>query len=827
MTSRRQRGGPVVLDLQAIQSPDHRGRGIARYAYELAVALVASRPDLVGTILLNPALAPPGEVEPLVSSGKVAYAGDAAAFTDDAKVFHCVSPFELKTPLEQVWPREASRRGLLLALTVYDLIPELLAHHYLREPGPRRRYRTRLQLLRAADHLLAISPAAAEQVRERLEVPPEKVSVVGTGTSPRFCPPASRDEAGRLARAEVPGLEREFVLYPAGTDYRKNVEALIRAYAELPPALRRRWQLAVACDMTEQPFAHYSHVARTLGISDRLLLTRFVSDDALLHLYQSAALVVFPSLAEGYGLPVAEALACGAPAIGSEIPALAELLAPEQRFDPSEVEAITAALAHALTDEGWRALLAARAAVRPPVRWSEVAARTAGVYEQLLARPLHRWRRRPSVAFVTPLPPAPTGVSHHSLRLAEELAAAGDFDLDVFADGLDREPYAPVAPAGTEVFSARSLPAIDGLRGGYETVLYAFGNSDNHVQALELLRRRSGVVLAHDVRLTNLYAHGAKNRRAVPGGLPGSISRLYGDAFPAALGARGRLDPSEEEHYGILMAREVIGLAERYLVSSEGALSLAALDAAPGDSGKLAVLPFAAEPPVAGRSGFEELASEPVALPPDGVPVIAALGILHPIRQPARLLEAFAIAREGLPDAVLAFVGPAPRELRDEILALAKARGAGDSVVITGQIDTASFLAWVARATVAVQLRERWNGEASGTVGECLVAGVPLVVSDLGWMHELPDDCVVKVDPAATTAELAAIIASVVGDDGRRRALRSAALDFAPRLSFRRAAEALARELLGGAQSPSGGDSPAGRTARSTRRTGSRNAGRS
>jgi glycosyltransferase involved in cell wall biosynthesis len=761
---------------------------------------VEQRPDLVGRILLNPALPPPGDIEPLVVSGLLAYADDPAAFGPAARIFHSLSPFELHTPINQVWPREASRRGLLLALTLYDLIPEVLAHHYLREPGPRRRYRTRLQLLRQADRILAISPAAAEQAVSRLELPADQVAVVGTGTSPRFVPPASRDAAAERARAAVAGLEAEFVLYPAGTDYRKNVEALIRAYAALAPATRRRFQLVIACEMGAQPREHYSYVGRTLGIDDRLLLTGFVSDDALLHLYQSASLVAFPSLAEGYGLPVAESLACGAAVIGSDIPAMRELLAADQRFDAGEVSAITVALAEALETEGRLAELAGRAG-KPPTTWPDVAARTAAVYEDLLSRHLHSWRSRRQVAFVTPLPPAPTGVAHHSLRLAEELARLDQFDLDVFADGQDREPYEPVVPAGTECFSARSLPAIEALRGGYDEIVYALGNSDNHVVGLELLRRRPGVVLGHDVRLTNLYAFGSKNPRAVPGGLPGSIERIYGGRLPPALGATGRVSRSEEEQFGVLLSREAIELSTRYLVSSSAARELALLDAGPAAAGKVEVLPFAAEPPVPGRSGFEEHEGEEEIGPPasgEGDPLVVALGIVHEVRQPLRLLDAFAQVRSRHPGGRLAFVGPAPEELRKRIAERSDEIGVGGLVTVTGQVSTPCFLDWMRRATVIVQLRDRWNGEASGTVGECLVAGAALVVADIGWMHELPDDCVVKVSPSPDPAELGETIATLAGDAGRLASLRKGALSFAPQLSFARTAAHLAGLIAGG-----------------------------
>ena len=257
-------------------------------------------------------------------------------------------------------------------------------------------------------------------------------------------------------------------------------------------------------------------------------------------------------------------------------------------------------------------------------------------------------------------------------------------------------------------------------------------------------------------------------------------------------------------------------------------MALAMLDTGGGGAGRIGVLPFAAEPPVAGRSGFEERPSGDVELPPPGVPLVVALGILHPIRQPLRLLEAFATACEAVTDARLAFVGPAPEALRDEVLDRAESLGLSGSVVVTGQIDTAGFLAWAGRATVAVQLRERWNGEASGSIGECVVAGVPLMVADLGWMHELPDDCVVKVDPGTTAAQLGDMIAAVLLDEDRRLELRRAALEFAPRLSFRHSAEVLVEQLFGTPQSPAGDlTSPPGRTTRSTRRTGSRSAGRS
>lgn len=141
--------GPVVLDIQALQSPDFRGRGIARYAYELATALERDHPELVGAYLLNPDLPPPGDLGPLLGSAKVDYADSPTAVHDGARLLHVLSPFELQVPIDRVWPRWAHEAGLRFCATVYDLIPLEHQHPYLDDVRQRARYLGRLEALRA------------------------------------------------------------------------------------------------------------------------------------------------------------------------------------------------------------------------------------------------------------------------------------------------------------------------------------------------------------------------------------------------------------------------------------------------------------------------------------------------------------------------------------------------------------------------------------------------------------------------------------------------------------------------------------------------------
>ena len=86
-------------------------------------------------------------------------------------MFHALSPFDIATPVREIWPREASRTGRRLVVTVYDLIPELFPETYLVDPGMRHRYRARRELVRAADHVVTLSQSAADDVADHLGRP--------------------------------------------------------------------------------------------------------------------------------------------------------------------------------------------------------------------------------------------------------------------------------------------------------------------------------------------------------------------------------------------------------------------------------------------------------------------------------------------------------------------------------------------------------------------------------------------------------------------------------------------------------------------------------
>jgi glycosyltransferase involved in cell wall biosynthesis len=565
---------------------------------------------------------------------------------------------------------------------------------------------------------------------------------------------------------------------------RKNLEGLLRAFARVPRAAREGRQLVLVCRLEPLERHHYEVLGRQLGLDDALLLTGQVSDAVLVHLYQRAELVVYPSLYEGYGLPVAEAMACGAPVLASNNSSLVELVSAEATFDPYDLDDMARAIERGLVDQPYRERLLQWSA-RPRPTWTDVAEQAAQAYRGVAFDRNHRarrpaaWRRRPLVALITPWPPATTGVASYSQRLARALAATAEVELFIDGDPLDRS-------GSEEEFSsypAWALPYVAAGRGGYDAVVACIGNSEHHAAALKLLRvgGLEAAVLAHDVRLTGLYRHSGA-RGAVPEGYAAALAAMYPDATPEWM-SDGWVGPDQAEAHGVYMAKELIGLGRPFIVTSEFAAELARRDAWPEDADSIRVCPYAYPDPVV---------RDEVGVVPG---LIATFGLVNQVKQPQLLLESFALVHRSDPVSRLVFVGPVDPDLRLELQAEVERLGVDGSVTFAGEADDAAYEGWLARTSVAVQLRAGTNGETSGAVADCLSHGIATIVTAIGPGQSLPD-FVTKVPVDASPPVLAEAIAGLLEDDHRRASVGQAGLRFVEQMGFEQGARDLLAAVL-------------------------------
>ena len=424
--------------------------------------------------------------------------------------------------------------------------------------------------------------------------------------------------------------------------------------------------------------------------------------------------------------------------------------------------------------------------------WAAAVERAAGVFDSLAAGRRRPWRRGRKLAFVSPLPPIASGVADYSAGLLEALAPAAaseapGISIDCFGDGLNRVPagFPPLEPTVTD---ARRFAESDARRGGYERVVYVLGNSEYHGRALAALWHRRGIVIVHDVNLTGLLKYSSEVPGAVPGGLAGA-SLGNGDELPAPFdttAARGDEPLVEPGRF----LREIVGRAELLLVTSEAARRLAAAQVGPDLALRLRVMPFAM------ALDRDELEAVDAARGSGEGPLVATFGIVDPSKMPEVLLQAVAMIAEE-PKLRVAFVGPISASLASELAGRAAALGLGERVEVVGQVERSVYLDHLGRATVAVQLRRGFGGEASAAVGDCLAAGVATVVSDLGWMAELPEDCVLRVDSAcpAAAVHLAEALRALLRDGRRRAELSRRAAEYAAGQTFARSAEAVVDAL--------------------------------
>ena len=501
----------LVFDLFACQTAS-RLRGIGRYTQSLAEVMVRQAGDHAVTLMRDASPTYRDSAEtlrqaflPLVPRGRlVSYSyPPRSVLPHDAQGYEAVAsalihhawrsvgpdaiisnPFEgwCESGIE---PLPASYGSALQVALVYDFIPYLFADHYLTDPAYKAWYLARLAALGRFDLLLAISEATRQDAIRILGIEPERVVNISGAVSPLFqptqVPPAARFE-----------IRKPFVLYTGNADYRKNQTGMLQAYAALPPALRASHQLVLnqVGSLTE-----FWRTAAAAGLHrDEVVVTGHISDAELTSLYSHCALFVFPSLYEGFGLPILEAMSCGAPVLAADNSSIPELVGdPTMMFDASQCEAITTAMARALIDPAWRAHLCAYGKKRGAAFSWDRCARLAWQAIQTTAPRYVPAPQRMRIALVAELSDPTLDSTQHVLQFLPLLA---DYvDIDYFTERASISDTN--RPGVQQCYPAETLLA---RRADYATVLWQFDDQPSHAFMLPLMLAWPGVVVVHTER---------------------------------------------------------------------------------------------------------------------------------------------------------------------------------------------------------------------------------------------------------------------------------------------------------------------------------------
>ena len=276
--------------------------------------------------------------------------------------------------------------GVAVVATLYDLIPLHYPDIYLpvKRLDQRAGYARYLRLLRRADHIVTDSEATKGDAVERLRIPPEHITVTPLSVDPlRFYPRSPRDIEATLTRH---GLRRPYFFHPGSSDPHKNTARILHAFEMFCHHRDVEHNLYIVGNWPSQALVRLRETHPHLMANGRVRMLGYVPDGDLPALYGGADALVYPSLVEGFGLPVLEAMRCGAPVLTSTVSSLPEVAGGAALLvDPLDVEAIADGLARLAGDPALRADLVARGLARAAeFSWEHTARLTLQVYRRFV-----------------------------------------------------------------------------------------------------------------------------------------------------------------------------------------------------------------------------------------------------------------------------------------------------------------------------------------------------------------------------------------------------------------------------------------------------------
>ena len=267
-------------------------------------------------------------------------------------------------------------------VTVHDLIPLILPAY---RGSLLVRLYTRLvaAAARKAEAIITVSQASARDIGRCLHIPPERIHVTYEAAGEVFQP--VEDEAQLRRKYALP---ERYLLYLGGFDQRKNLSALLRAFALLVSKQpQARLVIAGRLPGRDSPlFPDPRRLVGELGLEERVIFTGWVAEEDKPALLSGATAFVFPSLYEGFGLPALEAMACGTPVVASNRSSLPEVVGEGGILvEPTDMEALAEAMETLLVDDVLRAELRQRALAQAArFSWKRTALETLAVYRKVV-----------------------------------------------------------------------------------------------------------------------------------------------------------------------------------------------------------------------------------------------------------------------------------------------------------------------------------------------------------------------------------------------------------------------------------------------------------
>lgn len=611
-------------------------------------------------------------------------------------------------------------------VTIFDLIPVVMpVKEWSKEI--KNEYERRLRYLKDnKPYFLFISCATQDDFKKYVDRDAEGKVTLLAADSKKFYSKTNKNRKNNI-------------VFTGGFDYRKNIVGAIDAFIKMQEEysddeLVKSAILYIVCKYNEADKEIIVKRLERAGVEEKVIFTGYISDKSLAELYTNSSVFFFPSLYEGFGLPILEAMLGGSYILCADNSSLPEVCGEYALLcDANNVEDMAKKLYCALHESLQEDIMQKekRKEYALSFSWEKTAMSTLSAIEEMQYNT--QISKKKKVAVVTPWPDQKTGIANYIYNLIPYLVKY--FDIDLFIDDSNNyEERCKEYIYG----NFYELDCLDGMYNMYDTILYEIGNNDKyHAGILEKFLKYPGIAEIHDYVLHpfiyyTYYMNGKFEK--------------YKSLLEIGYGNAG------ENHYKNIQ-KHLEGPDNNRFPMSHSICKLAVASVFHNKWSKkqittgknIFVIPLASfdeeirNPET--RNQIRNQLYKQIKLQENEM-IIGCFGFINPNKRPEKVLEAVEQLIKDNYNVKLVFFG----QLNDgELLSLIQQKELENKVFITGYLEKRMYEEALEICDIIVNLRYPTMGEASATLCDAFRCAKPVLVSEINQYCEYPDDVCWKV----------------------------------------------------------------------------------
>lgn len=609
--------------------------------------------------------------------------------------------------------------------TVYDLIPYIMPiKEWSNEV--KQEYNRRLTYIKQNNiNLICISEATKNDIVK---------SIGSMNTCVTFLAADSKLFYRKRLRDGI--SDEPYIVFTGGFDYRKNIYGAIEAFKKSTKlysgTVMDKVSMYIVCKCSEDDQIKFYNRVKKMGMEGRIKLTGYISDQELSDLYGNSDVFFFPSLYEGFGLPILEAMLGGAFILSADNSSLPEVCGDHAilcNADDTEEMAEKLYLAFQKASQEAAEEKQKRQEYALEFSWEKTAMSTLDYFGCSMKRGLPNIKEK--IAVVTPWPNQKTGIANYMYKLVPYLSEF--FDIDIFVDKKKKNDY-----VNNEYGNLYDIEKLDVLHNHYKKIIYEIGNnSDFHKKIYEYSLKYRGIAEIHDYILHPFFYHAyfLQNKFAE-----------YRDALELGYGEKG-LQHYNNVKNGIENSNEMeFPMSHTLYNSSKATIFHNHWSKDQINSEHVFVIPLACFDREVFQDGIKKTLSENLSrkiAKKDNEIIIGCFGFVNTNKRPEKVIDAIMALIKKDYKIKLIFFGQAND---DNIFHMIKSKKMHANVFVTGYLEEGEYEVGLETCDIVVNLRYPSMGESSGTLCEAFKYGKPVLVSNINQYREFPDEVCWKVD---------------------------------------------------------------------------------